>query len=180
MAKKFSRGVFWGRFNPPHKGHLQVIKHLLENECRELVVAIGSALASHSERNPFTGGERLLMLKPMLEEAGLGEKTIIVQVPDAPDSYAGTAANLRIISPKFDVLFTNRAVIREIFEGWGVPVKSFPDFDSQKFSGKRVREAMLSGKDWEELVPEPVYEFVKKNNLLSRLKTVQEDKFEKP
>ena len=30
--KKVKRGLYWGRFNPPHNGHLKVIKHLLENK----------------------------------------------------------------------------------------------------------------------------------------------------
>lgn len=176
--KKFSRGVFWGRFNPPHKGHLQVIRHLLEKECGELVVAIGSAQASHSERNPFTGGERLLMLKAMLEEAGLESKTLIVQVPDDSDSYVNTASNLRAMSPPFEVVFTNRPVIRDIFSSWGVAVKSFPDFDHEKFSGSSVRAAMLSGGEWGELVPKAVYETLKRNGLLGRLETVREDKYD--
>ena len=177
---KFTRGVLWGRFNPPHNGHLQVMRFLLENECQELVVAIGSALASHSQRNPFTGGERLLMLKAMIEQAGLEKKVILVQVPDNSDSYVGTASNLRALCPPFDAIFTNRAVIRDIFEGWGVPVRGFPDFDSKKYSGTSVRSAMLSGKSWRELVPQAVYEFIAKNGLLGRLNTVQQDEYEKP
>ena len=177
---KFSRGVFWGRFNPPHKGHLQVIRHLLEKECTQLVIAIGSAQASHTERNPFTGGERLLMMKALLEEAGLQEKTIIVQVPDDSDSYVNTASNLRLFSPKFDALFTNRAVVRDIFSSWSIAVKDFPDFDHGKFSGSNVRKAMLSGSNWQSLVPKAVYSFIKENGLLSRLKTVQEDSYQRP
>lgn len=175
---KFSRGVFWGRFNPPHKGHLEVIKYLLEKECKELVVAIGSAQASHTEKNPFTGGERLLMMKALLAEAGLESRTIIVQVPDDADSYVNTASNLRLFSPKFDCVFTNRAVIRDIFSSSGMAVVRFPDFDYKKFSGSNVRAAMLSGKNWEELVPKAVYTFIKENGLLERLKTVERDKYQ--
>lgn len=174
---KFLRGLYWGRFNPPHSGHLQVIKHLLARECSELVVAIGSALASHEPRNPFTGGERLLMLKAMLEEAGLAEKCVIVQVPDVVGSYAATANNVLLLAPKFDVVFTNRKVIADLFTGYGFAVKSFPDFEKTKYSSTNVREAMLGNKSWKQLVPPAVAEWLEENGGVQRMRLVEEDRY---
>lgn len=171
------RGVYWGRFNPPHNGHLKVIKHLLAGECGELVVAIGSCLASHTERNPFSGGERLLMMKAMLEEAGLWEKCLLVQVPDG-ESFASTASNLRIACPPFDVLFTNRGVIADIFSSWGVPVKSFPDFERELYQSTNARKALLEGKRVSRIVPPAVEKWLEENNGFERLKICSQDKYE--
>jgi nicotinamide-nucleotide adenylyltransferase len=179
MAAKFKRGVYWGRFNPPHKGHLSVIKHLLDKECAELVIAIGSALSSHEPRNPFTGGERLLMLKAMLSEAGLLERTILVQVPDSVGSYEQTAANLALVCPPFDVVFTNRGIIADVFGGWGFSTKSFPEFNREKFSSTNLRKALLSGGKWTDLVPPSVSQWLTENGGVRRLKLVETDQYDK-
>ncbi|HDM88409.1 MAG TPA: nicotinamide-nucleotide adenylyltransferase, partial [Candidatus Bathyarchaeota archaeon] len=41
------RGLFIGRFQPPHLGHLHAIKQALE-ECDELIIVIGSSQYSHT------------------------------------------------------------------------------------------------------------------------------------
>lgn len=175
MATRYKRGVYWGRFNPPHNGHLAVIKHLL-GECDELVIAIGSSLQSHTERNPFSGGERTVMVKEMLKEAGLLGKCLIVQVPDA-DSYKGTAANLRVGCPDFEVLFTNRPVIADIFNEWGVKVGSFPDFERDKYSSTAVRSELSNKKSPGKLVPPAVLAELKRIDGIRRMQIVAEDKY---
>jgi len=47
------RGLFVGRFQPFHLGHLGVVKDIL-NEVDELVIVVGSAQYSHRIDNPFT------------------------------------------------------------------------------------------------------------------------------
>jgi nicotinamide-nucleotide adenylyltransferase len=175
--KKIKRGLYWGRFNPPHYGHLEVIKHLVSNKCGELVIAIGSALASHEPRNPFTGGERLLMLRAMLKEAGIDGKVIIVQVPDVAGSYAATAHNAVLLSPKFDCVFTNRPVIADVFSQMGFAVESFPDFERVKFNATDVRKALETGKSVDKLVPPAVGKWLAENDGAKRMRTVELDRY---
>ena len=59
-------GVYWGRFNPPHKGQLSVIRKLNENW--NLIVAIGSSDHRNERTNPFSGAERSRMLESYLKE----------------------------------------------------------------------------------------------------------------
>ncbi len=174
---KAARGVYWGRFNPPHNGHLKVVRHLLAKECHELIIAIGSSLASHTERNPFSGGERTVMMRDLLAEAGLLEKCIIVQVPDG-ESYMATAANLRVACPPFDAVYTNRPVIADIFCQWGVVVKGFPDFERGKYNSTTVRNALLRGGNVSSIVPPAVAEWLRKNGGIKRLETCLKDKYE--
>ncbi|HIH35636.1 MAG TPA: adenylyltransferase/cytidyltransferase family protein, partial [Methanosphaera sp.] len=62
-----NRGLLIGRMQPVHKGHISVIKDTLK-EVDELIIGIGSSDKSHTNSNPFTGGERILMLTKALRE----------------------------------------------------------------------------------------------------------------
>ena len=46
------RGILIGRMQPIHKGHIQVIKKILE-EVDEIIIGIGSAQLSHELKDPF-------------------------------------------------------------------------------------------------------------------------------
>ena len=78
-----SRGIFVGRFQPFHLGHIATIKFALE-KVEELVIVIGSAQISHEMRNPFTAGERIQMIKDSLDaELEIDIKRILmIPVPD--------------------------------------------------------------------------------------------------
>jgi nicotinamide-nucleotide adenylyltransferase len=67
LKRKLATGVYWGRFNPPHKGHLRVIRRL--NREWDLIVAIGSSEYRDEKKNPFSGAERKRMLEAYLKES---------------------------------------------------------------------------------------------------------------
>ena len=62
MKKEFDTLVFIGRFQPLHKGHVEVIKQA-EKFAKQVVVIVGSSFAARSTRNPFTFYERKEMIK---------------------------------------------------------------------------------------------------------------------
>ncbi|RPJ28200.1 MAG: nicotinamide-nucleotide adenylyltransferase, partial [Nitrosopumilales archaeon] len=74
-----SRGLFIGRFQPFHLGHIAAIKFAFTN-VDELIIAIGSSQASYDPQNPFTAGERLSMIKDSLNADTMIDckKTLIV------------------------------------------------------------------------------------------------------
>ena len=81
-ALLINRGLYVGRFQPFHLGHLCAIKATLK-EVDEIVIVIGSAQYSHKPNNPFTAGERLVMIRQALQEAKVDySKLWIVPVPD--------------------------------------------------------------------------------------------------
>lgn len=63
--KEFDLTVFIGRFQPFHKGHLQVIRSALKRSKRILIL-IGSANISRDTRNPFNYLERYSMINSAL------------------------------------------------------------------------------------------------------------------
>ncbi len=96
-----TRGLYVGRFQPFHLGHLNAVKAVLE-DVDELVIVVGSAQYSHTMANPFTAGERLRMVRLALEEAGLDCKRVwIVPVPDLHLHMLWVSA-LEGYTPKFD------------------------------------------------------------------------------
>jgi bifunctional NMN adenylyltransferase/nudix hydrolase len=59
--QQYDFGVFIGRFQPWHKGHLQVALAAL-GQCRNLVILLGSANRGRDTRNPFTAKERAAVI----------------------------------------------------------------------------------------------------------------------
>lgn len=50
--KKYKCGLYVGRFQPLHIGHTHIIDKMLD-ECEVVIVAVGSAQESGTQRNPF-------------------------------------------------------------------------------------------------------------------------------
>jgi nicotinamide-nucleotide adenylyltransferase len=71
------RGLYLGRFQPYHLGHHQVLKKIAK-EVDEIIVGIGSAQKSHEIENPFTAGERVLMVSSAMEEFDI--KHYVIQI----------------------------------------------------------------------------------------------------
>ncbi|MCW3995311.1 MAG: nicotinamide-nucleotide adenylyltransferase [Candidatus Bathyarchaeota archaeon] len=164
-----NRGLYVGRFQPFHLGHLDAIKNALK-EVDELVIVIGSAQYSHNISNPFTAGERLVMIRRALLEAGLDlAKLWIVPVPDVHLHMLWVSA-VEGYTPKFNVLYSNEPLTRRLFMEAGYEVKSLPLFERKVYMSTAVREKMLAGSSWTELVPKSVAEFIKEIDGVNRLR----------
>lgn len=70
-AKKYDLGVYIGRFQPFHQGHLDAVLEALQSVSR-LLILVGSANRARDTRNPFTFEERRWM--------------IAISMADLPDS----------------------------------------------------------------------------------------------
>ena len=83
-----------GRFQPFHNGHLEAVKYALR-KIDYLYIVVGSAQKSHERDNPFTAGERIMMIKAALNEAGVdANRWMLIPVQDA-DSHSVWTATLR-------------------------------------------------------------------------------------
>lgn len=52
MSKKYKVGFYIGRFQPLHNGHISIIRKMQE-ECEHIIIGVGSAQESFTERNPL-------------------------------------------------------------------------------------------------------------------------------
>jgi len=164
-----TRGLYVGRFQPFHLGHLEAIKKILE-EVEELVVVIGSAQYSHRPDNPYTAGERLVMIRTALEEAKVEYARLwVVPVADVHLHMMWVSA-LEGYTPKFQLVYSNDPLTRRLFMEAGYKVKSIPFYDRQFYSSTVVREKMLLDDSWKTLVPKGVSDFILEIDGVNRLR----------
>ncbi|MDJ1431072.1 nicotinamide-nucleotide adenylyltransferase [Halostagnicola sp. A-GB9-2] len=165
-----TRGFYIGRFQPFHNGHYNMVKRIAE-DVDELVLGIGSAGDSHSTRNPFTAGERIMMITKSLVEFDL--VTYAVPIEDL-DRNSVWVSHVQSMSPDFDIAYSNNPLVIQLFEEAGVDVRQSPMFNREVLEGTEVRERMIDDEDWERLVPDPVVEVVDEANGIERLQMVSD------
>lgn len=73
---KHSTGIFIGRFQPIHSGHIHAIG-VAASQVRQLIVMVGSANQCRSIRNPWSFQERKSMIRIKLESANIQNVTIV-------------------------------------------------------------------------------------------------------
>jgi bifunctional NMN adenylyltransferase/nudix hydrolase len=100
-------GVFIGRFQPLHVGHLETIERAL-TEVDELVIIIGSARTARNLRNPFTADER----REMIEIALPKESRSRVRFEFVRDYFYNTSAWVAEVRDKATsgMIFKNSSV----------------------------------------------------------------------
>jgi nicotinamide-nucleotide adenylyltransferase len=164
-----NRGLYVGRFQPFHLGHLDAIKYALK-EVDELVIVIGSAQYSHNTNNPFTAGERLVMVRQALREAGVADSKLwIVPVPDVHLHMLWVSA-VEGYTPKFNTVLSNEPLTKRLFMEAGYEVKTIPLFERKVYMSTCVREKMIKDDSWRELVPKSVAEFISDTDGVNRLR----------
>lgn len=142
-----------GRFQPFHKGHLEVVRKIAR-ECSSVTIGIGSAQYSHTLENPFTAGERHLMISSALEDDGI-ENYYLVPVVDI-NRYAVWVSHVVSMVPPFEVVYSNNPLTRRLFSEAGYDVRNSPMFNRAVYSGTEIRRRIASGDDWRQLVPRSV------------------------
>jgi nicotinamide-nucleotide adenylyltransferase len=157
-----TRGFYIGRFQPYHNGHHNVVETISE-EVDELVLGIGSAGDSHSRHDPFTAGERIMMITKSLVDFDL--VTYAVPIEDL-DRNSVWVSHVQSMSPDFDVAYSNNPLVIRLFEEAGVEVRQSPMFNRD--------ERMVDGGDWQRLVPDPVVEVVEEIDGIDRIQQVSD------
>jgi nicotinamide-nucleotide adenylyltransferase len=163
-SMKKTVGVYWGRFNPPHKGHIALVKGLVK-KVDLLIVAVGGAENKNTKRNPFSGDERVEMLKSYLREQHIKVEDVIA-VKDG-NSWATSIDNLFEKCGKFDVLFTDHKTIARLVRN-RVKVVSFER--KGDVSSTLMRDSIAKGEEWESLTGKSVVNLMREFDGIARIK----------
>ena len=151
------RGLMLGRFQPFHKGHLALTKQIL-SECDELLIIIGSAQFNFIDKDPFSAGERVLMIHEALKEEGVDLSRCYI-IPVANDeNNARWLAYLRSMVPPFDVLYSGNDFVRYLTRSQdsSIVIENPVFAEINEYNGTNIRRLMQEGKPWEHLVPPAV------------------------
>ncbi len=164
------RGFYIGRFQPYHNGHHHMVEEIAA-EVDELVLGIGSAGDSHTIRNPFTAGERIMMITKSVADFDL--TTYVVPIEDL-DRNSVWVSHVQSMSPKFAVAYSNNPLVIQLFSEAGVEVRQSPMFRREVLEGTELRQRMINGDDWQSLVPDAVSDIVEEVNGVERLQRLND------
>jgi nicotinamide-nucleotide adenylyltransferase len=147
------RGLFIGRFQPFHLGHLDAVRRLAAQH-DELVLGVGSANVSHTPTNPFTAGERIEMIAGALKDASLAN-VHIVPIPDVGRNSLWVA-HVASLVPAFRVAYTNNPLPARLFAEAGYEVAPVAFFERTRYEATHIRQVIAKDRDWRVLVPPAV------------------------
>ncbi|MFW5956196.1 MAG: nicotinamide-nucleotide adenylyltransferase [Halorhabdus sp.] len=165
-----TRGFYIGRFQPYHNGHHTMIEHIeADSEIEELVLGIGSAGDSHTVHDPFTAGERIMMVNKAVAEFDL--TTYVVPIEDL-DRHSVWVSHVQSMCPTFDLAYSNNPLVIQLFEEAGIEVRQSPMFDRDRLEGSEIRERIIDGDRWRDRVPTAVVDVIEECNGVERLRTI--------
>ncbi|MFA5267758.1 MAG: nicotinamide-nucleotide adenylyltransferase [Methanoregula sp.] len=165
------RGFYIGRFQPYHNGHQSVLEHIA-GKVDEIIIGVGSAQLSHQIDNPFTAGERVLMITRSLES--LGCPFYVIPIEDIQRN-ALWVAHVRSMTPPFDICYSSNPLVVRLFGEAGIKVQSPEMYEREILSGTEIRRRMLNNEPWKPLVPSPVVQVLKEIDGPGRLRQIAGD-----
>jgi nicotinamide-nucleotide adenylyltransferase len=153
-------GLFIGRFQPFHKGHLLAAQYVA-TKVDTFIIAIGSSQYYHTAYQPFSVTERRQMIQQTLHQAGVTNYTIF-EVSDIHDDEQWVEHVMKLV-PHFDVVFTNNELVRDLFTEKNIKVE--PTKFLKGVSGTLVRQKLESADSkWKVLVPPQSAEIIQSDN----------------
>jgi nicotinamide-nucleotide adenylyltransferase len=165
------RGFYIGRFQPYHNGHQSVLEHIAKY-VDEIIIGVGSAQLSHNVANPFTSGERILMITRAL--TSLPCPFYVIPIEDIQRN-ALWVAHVRSMAPPFDICYSSNPLVVQLFREAGIDVQSPAMYERELLSGTEIRRRMLAGEPWKELVPPAVVQVLDEIEGTARLCQIARD-----
>jgi len=174
----YKTGLFIGRFQPLHKGHIDIIKKILK-ENKQIIIVVGSAEKNYVPENPMTAGERVLLIDETLKAEHINPSRYCIIPVRNIDNYALWVDHLNLYVPPYNAIYTGSPIVKACYEGAQSKHKLIKIKRTRPVSGTAIRLSMLAEtpnktKDWEKMVPKKTAELLKKLGLPKRIKQIQE------
>jgi NAD+ synthase len=157
--------VFIGRFQPFHKGHLDVIKDISKKG--SFTIIIGSMQEFCSDKNPFTFAQRKEMIESALAFEGIWGYAI-QGVPDFYDDIKWAQKVKELFGKKKICVYTRNPWTKKCLDAIGA--QTIENELYGEVSSTLVRGRIREGLRWEKLVPKKVESWLKANRGLEIIK----------
>jgi len=154
----YKRGLLIGRFQPFHKGHLYLVKHVIK-KVQKLIIAIGSANI-YDEANPLTYEERRKILEQVIHTEKLDnniEKIIFLN--DYYDDELWFKNVMHKTGP-VDIVIGNNEWTNRIFETRGYKIWRVGFFKKYLYEGEKIRTLIRNKKSWSARVPDYLFSII--------------------
>jgi nicotinamide-nucleotide adenylyltransferase len=135
-----------------------------------LFIGVGSSNKFNEKKNPFSAEERKDMIISSIESSLIG-RIKIFEIPDV-DNHEKWTFEIDQIVPKYDVVFTNDEFTKTLFKKRQINVIPVVLKEREKFSGTNIRQLIIDGKNWQDLVPQGTRKVLDKLNANERLKNL--------
>ncbi|MBI2639123.1 nicotinamide-nucleotide adenylyltransferase [Candidatus Peregrinibacteria bacterium] len=146
--------LFIGRFQPFHKGHLDVVRQVLRLYPK-IIIGIGSAQYSGMPKNPFSAAQRIRMIRGSLRAANIStRKFALVKISDIHNDNRWVK-HVEKLAPQFGDVWSGTKKVQKLFRKDGKHKTVRPKFNLN-ISGTKIRALMKTKKKWQHLVPSAV------------------------
>lgn len=173
-------GLICGRFQPIHRGHVELIKTALK-ECDTLVIAVGSAQEYGTKKNPFDFETRKELILRSLWGV-YNKNVVIIGVNDRKNIVDDSSWGKYLISQVIDqtglvptVNFTGKEEVRSHWFDEVPIIQQEVDRDILPISATEVRQAILDDDyvKFVELTPPGLW--LQYNKIQDKLKEIYND-----
>lgn len=174
MIDDLKRGLMVGRFQPFHKGHLCLVRQIFQ-DCDELIVAIGSAQFNYSYTDPFTAGERIMMIHSALVESEIDLKKCYIVPVVNDENNARWFGHLKSMVPHFDILYSGNEFVTNLVSRHTKILK--PRFNKRReYNGTNIRKLMSRSCRWKKFLPDSVARLIEQLDGVKRIRFLLNEK----
>ncbi len=149
-------GLYAGRFQPFHLGHLGAIRHVM-SECDDVYVLICSKQGANplDDKNPFTFEERrqMMQLSNVFDNDEDMFRLHFRHICDQTSDEEWARVIEKETKDGEKVCYTNNPRTQDAFQAHGYNVKNIP-VQQNGINASLIRKLIIRNEKWEHLVPD--------------------------
>ena len=170
--EKIKTGIFGGSFDPVHRGHVKLVRTLMEKEGLDKVVVIPNWKSPWKlDTNPVSSQDRINMLRLAFEDDDNVEISDF-EIAQGKSCYTfDTLTSLKEMHPEWDIYFIAGQDSADNFAKWYRGEELLQNFKflwTERFdniSSTEIRSRLAEGQDICQLVPEKVSDYIRVHGL---------------
>ncbi|MFH1789628.1 MAG: adenylyltransferase/cytidyltransferase family protein [bacterium] len=143
--------LFIGRFQPFHIGHLSVLKKIdKRNDVKKIIIGIGSAQYSNTQKNPYSFEQRKKMIVNVCKSKI--KKSITVIPLDDFNNNAKWVKNVEKMAKIFNEAYSGNDLVTKLLSERGYLINKIDK--SIDISATKIREMIKKGDiQWKKYIP---------------------------